>query len=59
MVNLFQTLYDLLNTYIFGGLAESGNYYDLICILVSTIGNLFLIALPFICIFKVVRMVVK
>lgn len=59
MVNLFQTLYDLLNTYIFGGMAQSGNYYDLICILVSTIGNLLLIAFPFICIYKVVKMVVR
>lgn len=58
-INLFQSLYDLINTYIFGGLATDGNYYDLVCIIASTFFNVMLVALPFLVIWKVIRIIFR
>lgn len=54
---MYQNLYNLLNTYIFGGQVVSGSYEELVCILVSTIGVLVLIGLPFLVVFKILKLV--
>ena len=56
MINLFQTCYDLVATYIYGGTVEAGSHMDLVCTMVSTCANLFLVALPFLLVWKVIRM---
>lgn len=56
---MFQTLYDLIATYIFDGAVEIGSYPDLVCVLVATIGNLALVALPFALVIKIVTSVLK
>ena len=50
----YQGLYDLINTYIFGGTVVAGSYQDLVCILVATIGCLFFVAMPFMAVFWLV-----
>lgn len=57
MLNVYDILYDLINSYIFGNSVVIGSYQDLICIIVSVLGCLFLIALPFIMIFSVIRFI--
>ena len=54
---LYQTCYDLINTYIYGGDVAAGSFEELVCIAVSTAANLFLLALPFILVFKIIRMI--
>lgn len=55
---IYDTFYDLLNTYIFGGGIAVGTYADLVCILLSTIACLFCVALPFIVIWKAIKLFV-
>lgn len=55
----YQALYDLVNTYIFGGSVEVGTYTELVCILVATVGSLFVIALPFVIVLKVINMLLR
>lgn len=47
MTNIYQTLYDLVNTYIFGNSAAVGSYEELMCIIASTAGCAFIICVPF------------
>lgn len=54
MSNIYQTLFDLLNTYIFGGTVVGGTYQELVCILVSVIACLFCMALPFLVVKKII-----
>lgn len=55
-MNIYLTLYDLLTTYIFGGQVVAQSNQELICILVATAGTLFLIALPFILVWRVCKL---
>lgn len=53
-MSIYQSLYDLVNTYVFGGLVTNGAYEELVCILVATTGAVFIIALPFILVLKII-----
>lgn len=53
---IYETFYSLLQQYIFGTI-ESGSYQELVAILASTIGCLFVVALPFIVVWKIIRMI--
>ena len=55
MTNIYQQFYNLLNDYIFGSTVVAGTYEDLVCIIVSTIGCLVLVALPFIVVWRIIR----
>lgn len=56
-VNIFQSLYDLLNTYIFGGSVEVNTYADLVLTLISTIGVLFAVSIPFLVVFSAIKFI--
>ena len=56
-MNLYQTCYDLVATYVYGGSVTPGTHMDLVCTLVSTCANLFLVALPFLLVWKIIRMI--
>lgn len=62
-MNLYQTLYDLIVTYIFAGqgVTEAGILADqmqhLVAVLVSTIGWLFCMAVPFIVVYWVIKVI--
>lgn len=49
---IYQSIYDLISTYIFGSVT-TGTHQELVCILVATLGSIFLIALPFIIVYWV------
>lgn len=55
-MNIYQTCYDLVNTYIYGGAVEIGTYSELVCISVATLACLFVFALPFILVWKILKM---
>lgn len=55
-MNIYQSLYDLIATYVFGGVEMSANM-DLVAICISTIGCVFLVALPFLLVYKVIIMI--
>lgn len=55
--NIYQSLYDLLNTYVYGGELLAGSHQDLVATLLATIGVVFLVALPFMLVLKVIRMI--
>lgn len=48
---MYQNLFDLIHTYIYGGV-ELTSDMSLICTLISTIGCVFLVSLPFIVVYK-------
>ena len=56
-MNIYKDLFDIVKTYIYGGTLVSGSPEELVCTLVSTCAVLFCIALPFVVVLKVVRMI--
>lgn len=54
-MSIYQNLYDLISTYIYGGTLTTDA--ELVCTLVSTAGCLFLVALPFLVVLKVLRII--
>ena len=54
-MSIYDNLYNLIQIYIYGGNMTTDS--QLICTLVSTIGCLFLVALPFIVVLKVIRII--
>lgn len=56
-MSIYQSIYDLINTYIFGGLIETGTYTELVTILLSTTACIFVFAIPFIIVWKVITFV--
>lgn len=57
MGNIYQNIYDLIVNQLFGGSVEVGSNPELITILVSTFATIFLISVPFIIIYKFIKMV--
>ena len=55
MVNIYQQFYSLLNNYIFGGTVVVNTYEDLVCVIVSTIACLLFVALPFVIVWRIIR----
>lgn len=53
-MNLYQSLYDLLNTYVYGGTIAQGSFEELVAILFATLGCLLLVVLPFVVIYRVI-----
>lgn len=56
-MNIYQTLFDLVNTYIFGSTVAVGSYQELVCILVSVVGCLAVFAIPFYVIYRAIRLI--
>ena len=52
---IYQTCYDLIAQYVYGSVTV-GSYQELVCILVSTCACLFVVALPFVLVWRVIRM---
>lgn len=53
-MNIYQSLYDVINTYIYGGGLVAGSYEELVCVLMSTIGVIALVSIPFVIVKKVI-----
>lgn len=57
-MNIYQNLYDIIQQYIFGGAELTANM-DLVATLTATWGVMFLIAIPFILVWSVIRMITR
>lgn len=56
-MNIYETCYNLINQYIFGSSLVSGSHEDLIAILLSSIATIFLFSLPFLIVWKVIKLI--
>lgn len=54
-MNIYQNCYDLIQTYIFGGEVLTSNT-ELVCIALSSCACIFVFALPFLIVWKVLKM---
>lgn len=57
-MNIYQTFYDLLQTYVFGGEILANSIPDLVATLFSTGATLFVVAVPFVVVLKVINFIV-
>lgn len=55
-MNIYQTIYDLLNQYVFANGLVVGSVQELAVVLASLVGTLFLVALPFLIVWKVLKL---
>lgn len=51
---MYDSLYDLIQTYVFGGALELGSNQELVCMLIATFGCIFLVAIPFILVWRLI-----
>lgn len=56
-MNIYQSIYDLINTYVYGGEIVAGSYTELVAIAFSTAACLFLMALPFIVVWRIIKVI--
>lgn len=56
-MNIYQQLYDLINNLIFGGSVVANTYPDLVITFVCVFAVLFLISIPFILVWKVIKLI--
>lgn len=56
-MNIYQGLYDLINQYVFNNTIVVGTHQDLVCIMLSTIGWVFLTLLPFLIVWRFIKMI--
>lgn len=54
---MYQNIYNLVQQYIFDGVTLTGNM-DLIATLIASFGVIFMVALPFTIVWKVIKMLV-
>lgn len=60
MINIYQTIYNLINTYIFGNIElVSGSNEELITMLLSSFATILLFALPFVAVYKIIKMIIQ
>lgn len=56
--NIYSLLYDLINQYVFGGQSlTTGSNAELICMLIASIGSVFVVVIPFIVVIKIVNII--
>lgn len=56
-MNIYQSLYELINTYIFGGSIALNSVPDLVATLLSVCGVVFIFSIPFMLVWRVIRMI--
>lgn len=56
-MSIYQSLYDLIAQYVYGGV-ELTTHMDLVCVLIATLGCLFVVALPFAVVWLVIKLIV-
>lgn len=55
-MSMYQSLFDLIHTHIYGGV-ELTSDMNLVCTLIATIGCLFVVAIPFLIVYWVLRFI--
>lgn len=56
-MNIYNNLYTLIEQYVFGNAIVTGSNQELIATLVATFGTLFVIAIPFALVWKVIKLI--
>lgn len=56
-MNIYETFYNLLETYVFGNAIAVGSFQELIAILFATSATIFAISIPFIVVFKAIKVI--
>lgn len=56
-MDIYQTILDLFNTYVYGGNMVAGSYEELVAIFFSTLCCLLAVGMPFIVIYFVLRFI--
>lgn len=54
-MNIYQSLYDLINTYLFGGEIVLNSVPDLVATLLSVCGVVFIFSIPFMLVWRVIK----
>lgn len=55
-MSIYEQIYNLIQNYIYGNIVVVGSYQELVLVLLSTIACIFLMALPFIVVYRIIRM---
>ena len=53
--SIYQTCYDLVQTYIFGSV-QVGSYQELVCIIISAAACIFVFSLPFLIVWRFLKL---
>lgn len=57
MTNIYLDIYNLISNHIFGGVVNVGSNQELITILLSSFACIFLFALPFLVVWKIISLI--
>lgn len=55
-MSIYQSIFDLIHTYVYGGVTLTSDM-SLVCTLVSTCACFFCVALPFLIVWKVIKLI--
>ena len=56
---MYQSIYDLISTYVFNGDLAVGSNAELVCMLVSTFAVVFLVSIPFILVWRLILAITR
>ena len=56
-MSIYDSIYNLFNTYVYGGNIVVGSHQDLVATLMSTIAVVFMVSLPFLVVWKVIKLI--
>lgn len=57
-MSIYDNIYNLIATYVYGGDIAAGSFEELVCIFFSTGACLFMVSLPFLVVWMVLKMIV-
>lgn len=55
-MSIYQSIFDIISTYVYGGVELTADM-NLVCTLISTLGCVFLVSLPFVVVVKVIKLI--
>ena len=57
-MSIYESIYEIISKYIYDYNVPVGSYQELVCILVSTAACLFVFSIPFIIVFRIIKLFV-
>ena len=57
-MSIYESIYEIFSKYIYDYNVPVGSYQELVCILVSTAACLFVFSIPFIIVFRIIKLFV-
>ena len=58
-MSIYENIYNLMNEYVYGNTIVEGSFEELVAILFSTGACLFMVALPFLVVWKVLTFIIE